>query len=105
MRKIVLSLALLGVFGVAHAESDTNQIFSCMDDKTFEVNDKCMSDSITNNVHYQSAQLKISEVANEAQSEFVIATMTFDPRKMQIDIVAHKDTFNVANKLAALRTH
>lgn len=104
MRKIVLSLAMLGCFGVAHAESGSTQLFSCMDDKTFEVSEQCVADSITQNVNYQNAQVKIAEVASESQGDFVIATMTFDPRKMQIDIVAHKDAMSLANKLAALRS-
>ena len=52
MRKVVLTLALSAAFGIAHAESGDNQLFDCMDAKTFEMNNQCMSDKIGNTIDY-----------------------------------------------------
>ncbi|MEW9799600.1 pyridine nucleotide transhydrogenase [Alteromonas sp. CYL-A6] len=103
MRKVVLGLAMLTSFGIAHAESGSNQLFDCMDASSFEMNDECMADKISANVHYRNAQDKILNVASDSQGDYAIATLTFDPKRMQIDIVAHKDALNAMNRLAALR--
>jgi NADPH-dependent ferric siderophore reductase len=94
MRKVVLGLALSAAFGIAHAESGSNQLFDCMDAKTFEMNNQCMADQIGNNIRFRNAQAKMIEVASESQGDYAIATMTFDQEKMHIDIVAHKDALN-----------
>ena len=59
MRKVVLTLALTAAFGIAHAESGDNQLFDCMDAKTFEMNNQCMSDKIGNNIRFRDAQAKL----------------------------------------------
>jgi hypothetical protein len=94
MRKVVLGLALSAAVGIAHAESGSNQLFDCMDAKTFEMNNQCMADQIGNNIRFRNAQAKMIEVASESQGDYAIATMTFDQEKMHIDIVAHKDALN-----------
>ncbi|WP_338518737.1 pyridine nucleotide transhydrogenase [Alteromonas gracilis] len=94
MRKVVLGLALSAAFGIAHAESGSNQLFDCMDAKTFEMNNQCMADKIGNNIRFRDAQAKVIEVASDSQGDYAIATMTFDQEKMHIDIVAHKDALN-----------
>ncbi len=103
MRKLVTGLALVVAFGVAHAESGQNQLFDCMDAKTFEMNNQCVADQISSNIRFRDAQEQIVQVANESQGDYAIATMTFDPRKMQIDIVAHRDALQAMNTLAANR--
>ena len=94
MRKVVIGLALSAVFGIAHAESGSNQLFDCMDAKTFELNNQCMADKIGDNIRFREAQAKVIDVASESQGDYAIATMTFDQEKMHIDIVAHKDALN-----------
>ena len=94
MRKVVLTLALSAAFGIAHAESGDNQLFDCMDAKTFEMNNQCMSDKIGNNIRFRDAQTKLIDLASESQGDYAIATMTFDQEKMHIDVVAHKDALN-----------
>jgi hypothetical protein len=94
MRKVVLTLVLSAAFGIAHAESGDNQLFDCMDAKTFEMNNQCMSDQIGNNIRFRDAQAKLIDIASESQGDYAIATMTFDQENMHIDIVAHKDSLN-----------
>ncbi|RDV24024.1 pyridine nucleotide transhydrogenase [Alteromonas aestuariivivens] len=103
MRKLVFGLLLMTSFGVAHAESGQNQLFNCMDAKTFEMNNQCVADQISSNMRYRDAQDKVAQVASENNGDYAIATMTFDPRKMQIDIVAHRDALQANNTLAAFR--
>ena len=94
MRKVVLGLALSVAYGIAHAESGSNQLFDCMDAKTFEMNNQCMADQIGNNIRFRDAQTKLIDIASESQGDYAIATMTFDQENMHIDIVAHKDALN-----------
>ncbi|WP_018983706.1 hypothetical protein [Salinimonas chungwhensis] len=101
MRKSILGLALLTITGIAHAESNENQLFDCMDRSTFEVNSECMSSKITSNMRFKEAEQKVINHANEAQGDYAIATMTFDPRKMQIDIVAHRDALQAMNRVTS----
>lgn len=100
MRKSLIGLALLMSFGVAHAESGNSQLFECMDAKTFEMNNQCLSDKISSNIRYRDAQQQVTEQASENFGDYAIATMTFDAEKMQIDIVAHKDALQAKNSLA-----
>lgn len=100
MRKVLLGLALLSACSIAHAESGSNQLFDCMDAKTFEVNNECMADKISSNVRFRDAQENMVNVADENLGDYAIATMTFDQEKMQIDIVAHRDALQA---LAAVR--
>ena len=100
MRKSLIGLALLMSFGVAHAESGNSQLFECMDAKTFEMNNQCLSDKISSNIRYRDAQQQVTEQASENFGDYAIATMTFDAEKMQIDIVAHKDALQANNSLA-----
>ncbi len=55
MRKVVLGLALLSTFGIAHAGSDDNQLYDCMDAKSFEMNNQCMAEKITSNICFRDA--------------------------------------------------
>ncbi len=99
MRKSLLGLALLTTTGIAHAESNENQLFDCMDRTTFEVNSDCMSNQITSNIRFKEAEQKVVTMASESRGDYAIATMTFDPRKMQIDIVAHRDALQAMNRV------
>ena len=103
MRKTLIGLALVSTFGIAHAESGSNQLFDCMDAKTFEMNNQCMADKISNNIRYRDAENLVAEQAGDNLGEYAIATMTFDQEKMQIDIVAHRDALQAKNTLAANR--
>ncbi|MEG3766996.1 pyridine nucleotide transhydrogenase [Alteromonas sp. 14N.309.X.WAT.G.H12] len=103
MRKTLVGLALLMAFGIAHAESDGNQLFDCMDAKSFELNNQCMTDRISNNIRYREAQYQVTEQASENMGDYAVATMTFHPEKMQIDIVAHRDALQASNTLALNR--
>lgn len=103
MRKVVLGLALLSTFGIAHAGSDDNQLFDCMDAKSFEMNNQCMADKISSNIRFRDAQQKMVNVASESLGDYAIATMTFDQEKMHIDIVAHIEALSAQNTLAANR--
>jgi hypothetical protein len=94
MRKVVFSLALLASFGIAHADSGSDQLFDCMDAKTFEMNNQCMANKIGNNIRFRNAQQNLVNIASESQGDYAIATMTFDQEKKHIDVVAHKESLN-----------
>ncbi|QJR81621.1 pyridine nucleotide transhydrogenase [Alteromonas pelagimontana] len=102
MRKLTIGLALLTTMGIAHAESEQNQLFKCMDTKTFEMNNDCMATQISNNVRFRDTQNKLVKTTSANAGDYAIATMTFDQEKMQIDIVAHRDALQVNNTLAAV---
>lgn len=100
MRRAVIGLSMALTFGVAHAETGDSRLFDCMDSKSFEVNSSCMADKISNNVKFRDAQNQVFEFADNNSSDYVIATMTFDQRNMQIDIVAHRDSMIAMNKIS-----
>ena len=99
MRKVVSALVLSTLFGIAHAETEQNQLFDCMDKETFELNSQCIANNIDSNVAFRDAQTKIITTASES-SEYVSATMKFYPEKMLIEVVAHRDALQ-ANRLRA----
>ncbi|MBU3022006.1 pyridine nucleotide transhydrogenase [Aestuariibacter sp. A3R04] len=103
MRKTLIGLALVTTFGVAHAESGDNQLFDCMDAKSFEMNNQCMADKISSNIRYRDAENQMAELASDNLGDYAIATMTFDQEKMQIDIVAHRDALQANNTLVMTR--
>lgn len=90
MRKVVTAIMLSAIMSVAHAESDNNQLFDCMDTKTFEMNSQCMADQIANNMTYREAQSQLIQHASDS-SDLVLATMKFYPKQMRIEVIAHKD--------------
>ena len=45
----------MSVFGIAHAGSGENQLFDCMDAKSFELNNECIAENINNNIHFRDA--------------------------------------------------
>ena len=99
MRKLIIGFALLTTFGIAHAESGENQLFDCMDANSFEMNNQCVAEKISNSIHYREAETQVSQQANANFGEYAIATMTFNQEKMQIDVVAHRDALQVNNTL------
>lgn len=101
MRKRVVSLALLMGLGVAHAESGKNQLFDCMDTVNFEMNNLCMAETISRNISFRDAQQTLISSAADNFGDYAVATMTFDPDRMQIDIVAHRDALQALNLLAS----
>ncbi|BBO26224.1 MAG: pyridine nucleotide transhydrogenase [Pseudomonadota bacterium] len=100
MRKFLVASVLAASAFTAQANAGNDKAFACMDAKTFEINSSCMVDTISNNMHFKAAQQSIVEVANANSAEYAIATMTFDAKKMTIDIVAHRDALLVKNNLA-----
>ncbi|NDV92580.1 pyridine nucleotide transhydrogenase [Alteromonas sp. 345S023] len=103
MRKVVLGIALLSAFGVAHAETQSNQLFDCMDAQSFEINNQCMADKISSNMQFRDSQANLVNIASESRGDYAIATMTFDQENMHIDVVAHREALNAQNTLAANR--
>ena len=97
MRKVLTALVLLAPFGLAHAGSGENQLFDCMDKKTFELNSQCIATNISNNIRFRDAQQQMTQKISADNGEYAVATMTFDQEKMSIDIVAHKDALLVLN--------
>ena len=91
--KLLLPLLLLVVAGSSFASTNTNgetKTFNCMDKKTFEINNECMSQDIESNLVFKKAQKAVLENTSDA-SDRALASMTFDSRTMTISIVAHKD--------------
>ena len=100
MRKFLVASVLAASAFTVQANAGNDKAFACMDAKTFEINSSCMVDTISNNVQFKAAQQSIVEAANANSAEYAIATMTFDAKKMTIDIVAHRDALLVKNNLA-----
>lgn len=102
MHKVVPVVLLSAFFGVAHAGSDNNQLFECMDAKTFEMNSECIADNISSNVAFRETQTKITQKAANS-GDYVLATMKLDPQKMQIEVIAHQDA--TLSKVSQTQNH
>lgn len=93
MKNIGLSAILILASASSFAAPDTKgeaKTFDCMDKKTFEIKNECMTSNIESNLVFQKAQKAVIKDAN-AIGDRAMATMTFDSRTMTIHIVAHRD--------------
>ena len=78
--KAIMLITVSAIAMSANAKSGEAKLFNCMDKTTFEMNSECMSQQIASNV-----------------SDRAIATMTFNPKTMSIDVVAHRDAYLAKN--------
>ena len=74
----------------ANAKTGDAKLFNCMDKTTFAINSECMSKQISSNITFKQAEYKIIQTASEV-SDRAIATITFDPKTLNIVVVAHRD--------------
>lgn len=92
MKKVV-TVALLTLFSsLLHAsERDTKQnLFKCVDSETLAVDQSCMELTFEQDTNMQQHSFNYAKL-NDGLNENAMATMTFYPEKMQIEIVAHAD--------------
>ncbi len=92
MKKVV-TIALLTLFSsLLHAsERDTKQnLFKCVDSESLEVNQSCMEQAFELNTDMQKQSFNYAKL-NDGLNENAMATMSFYPDKMLIEIVAHAD--------------
>jgi len=91
--KPVLAAMLFATAMAAQATSPTNgeaKTFNCMDKTTFAINSECMSQKIESNLVFKAAEKEVmDDIANA--SDRAMATITFYPETMTINVVAHKD--------------
>ncbi len=88
--KLAFVLCVSAMSSLSFASTGESKAFQCMDEQTFAVNSKCMSQKIESNLVFKQAEQTI--IANaDYSSDRALATMTFDAKTMSINIVAHKD--------------
>ncbi|MBF7074969.1 pyridine nucleotide transhydrogenase [Glaciecola sp. MH2013] len=75
---------------MAAAEAGDAKLFNCMDKKTLTMNSECMSKQISSNIAFKKVEESLIQNANQV-SDRAIATMTFDPKTLSIEVVAHRD--------------
>jgi hypothetical protein len=92
VRKLTLAstLLLLMVCAVTHANQTNNQLFDCMEKATFELDSQCLSERISQHVDYVSQQQHI-ENHTQYLGDYAMASITFYPEKMMIEVVAHSE--------------
>ena len=100
MRKLVIFLFFFLISSIAHAEVKGNQLFDCMDAKSFEVNSQCVEAKISQNIHFREMQLDIAKSISQSDKN-VLATAKFYPKQMRVEIVAHKDALYADDLVAA----
>jgi len=95
--KAIMLITVSAIAMSANAKAGEAKLFNCMDKSTFEVNSDCMSKQIASNLVFKRAEeaviLKATDVSDRA-----IATMTFDPKTLTIDVVAHRDAYLAKTK-------
>ncbi|MCV2886631.1 pyridine nucleotide transhydrogenase [Aestuariibacter sp. AA17] len=91
MRSVVVFTFSLLFAHTASAQNPQNQLFDCVNASSFEINSQCLEAKISQNIQFQHIQSQITEKASMTQGDKAMATMTFYPNEMRIDIVAHRD--------------
>nr|WP_136252659.1 pyridine nucleotide transhydrogenase [Ningiella ruwaisensis] len=93
MKKLTIAICALACFGAnaAQPSAENDNSFSCMDKSTFEINSSCMSTKIENNDSFLATQNTLFE--QSANTDNAMATMTINPKTLDIEIVAHKDAY------------
>jgi hypothetical protein len=94
--KALMLITVSAVAMSANAKSGEAKLFNCMDKSTFAVNSECMSKQIASNLVFKRAEEAVITKASEV-SDRAIATMTFNPKTMSIDVVAHRDAYLAKN--------
>jgi hypothetical protein len=94
--KVIMLITVSAIAMSANAKSGEAKLFNCMDKSTFEVNSECMSKQIASNLVFKRAQEAVFQQASDV-SDRAIATMTFNPKTMSIDVVAHRDAYLAKN--------
>lgn len=94
--KAIMLITVSAIAMSANAKSGEAKLFNCMDKSTFEINSECMSKQIASNLDFKRAEEAVIQKATDV-SDRAIATMTFDPKTLSIDIVAHRDALLAKN--------
>lgn len=94
MRKFIFLGAIILSSSLAHAESNT-QLLDCMDKQTLTLNATCVAENIEQSDQFKRAQQNIITVA-DANSDYAVATISLDPKTLNIEIVAHHDAKQTA---------
>lgn len=91
--RLLAVITLLTVSSLANAATDKPgdaKLFQCMDKTTFAINSECVSEQVEANLVFKQVQETVVQNAEQA-GDRAIATMTFDPKTLNIEIVAHRD--------------
>lgn len=94
MRKLITLVVLVLGSGLAHAETN-NQLLDCVDKTSLTFDAKCVAQHIEQSSQFQHAQQNIINLA-DANSDFAVATISLDPKTLNIEIVAHHDAGQTA---------
>ncbi|MDT0596525.1 pyridine nucleotide transhydrogenase [Glaciecola petra] len=86
---ILLVLASNSLLAESALQGET-KAFKCMNKQSFEINSNCMQLDISSNLVFKKAESNMYDNIN-GSSDRVLASMTFNPKLMEINIVAHKD--------------
>lgn len=94
MKKLIATLVTVVCVGASTAQADTvaTNSFACIDKQSFEINAACMSNKIESNESFLNAQTMLFE-QNANASEHAMASLTIDPKTLNIEVVAHKDAY------------
>jgi hypothetical protein len=94
MKKFIATLLTVFCVGASAAQADTvaTNSFTCIDNKSFEINAACMSNKIETNESFLNAQTILFE-QNANVSDHAMASITIDPKTLNIQVVAHKDAY------------
>lgn len=78
-------------FSAAQAEVGASSSFSCLDKESFEINASCMSSKIENSDSFLQSQTLL--FLQSANTEHAMATLTIEPKTLNIEVLAHKDAY------------
>ncbi len=95
MRIVILILSLSLCSAVLHASEKEvkNNLFKCVDKESLVLDQSCIETTLESDMSIQQQGFKIAGLNGEL-GENAMATMSFYPEKMLIEIVAHADDSN-----------
>jgi hypothetical protein len=94
--KTIMLMTVSAIAMSANANAGEAKLFNCMDKTTLTMNSECMSKQIASNLVFKRAEEAVIQKASDV-SDKAIATMTFDPKTMTIEVVAHRDALLAKN--------
>ena len=96
MRKFIMTIGLFALGGISQVQAGSGQLFDCVDSATLNVNSNCVANKFEQNDMFVKMQSQFYE-QQSMKSGNAIATLIFDEKKMQIDVIAHQDAVDLEN--------
>lgn len=91
MRTLIICVAILLSASPIHAKESASTKCLINTGKTFEVDASCIQSNIESSKVYQEMETAIHAAAETSANQYVISTVTFNPKSYEITVLAHRN--------------